>query len=135
MGTMDPTSSHNGSSRTFRASQGLGGKTGNAAHRSYPLHFYYSFSGPASAALCCSPGGAPVTVRSRVGSPVRFVVVSLKVRIGRTRAETGSRKGPPAAVPEFRLDARLWKRAPHLPQPSMVESSQWPGSSCTPPWT
>ena len=37
MGTMSPTSSHNGSSRTFRASQGLGGKTGNAAYRSYPL--------------------------------------------------------------------------------------------------
>jgi hypothetical protein len=36
MGTMSPTSSHNGSSRTFRASQGLGGKTGNAARRSYP---------------------------------------------------------------------------------------------------
>jgi hypothetical protein len=36
MGTMDPTSSQDGSSRTFRASQGLGGKTGNAAHRSYP---------------------------------------------------------------------------------------------------
>jgi hypothetical protein len=36
MGTMSPTSSHDGSSRTFRASQGLGGKTGNAAHRSYP---------------------------------------------------------------------------------------------------
>jgi hypothetical protein len=33
---MSPTSSHNGSSRTFRASQGLGGKTGNAARRSYP---------------------------------------------------------------------------------------------------
>ena len=34
MGTMDPTSLQNGSSRTFRASQGLGGKTGNAAYRS-----------------------------------------------------------------------------------------------------
>ena len=33
---MSPTSSQNGSSRTFRASQGLGGKTGNDAHRSYP---------------------------------------------------------------------------------------------------
>jgi hypothetical protein len=42
MGTMSPTSSHNGSSRTFRASQGLGGKTGNAAHRSYPPFLYAS---------------------------------------------------------------------------------------------
>jgi hypothetical protein len=33
---MSPTSSHNGSSRTFRASQGLGGKSRKAAHRSYP---------------------------------------------------------------------------------------------------
>ena len=37
MGTMSPTRSQNDSSRTFLASQGLGGKTGKAAHRSYPL--------------------------------------------------------------------------------------------------
>jgi hypothetical protein len=36
MGTMSPTSSQDGSSRTFRASQGLGGKTGKTARRSYP---------------------------------------------------------------------------------------------------
>ena len=97
IGTMDPTSSHNGSSRTFRASQGSDKETWKAAHRSYPrwrwsprfclrsrpmepiqalvpLHHDPSREGHESLAVCC-PGTATSAQISgpRGQSPPRFL--------------------------------------------------------------